>query len=400
MEKILIVSNYYPPEKGAAANRIEQMALKLSQYYEVSVICPLGNYPEGRLFGQYRGKFSVTENQKNVIVKRLWIYPSNSKNIAKRLLSIQSFSSVLFLRLLFGKLPKKVIVQSPPLLLSFIAVSALKIRRRKIILNVSDLWPMAALELKVMRHGSFSHKFALFLESFIYRNADVVLGQSEEILTHVRKVVPSKNVHLYRNFPDHTEPFRFRDSSEANRLSQSDGKIKLFYAGLLGVAQGVLESCQKMDLADTNIEFHIFGDGAEKSEIGKYIADHPEKNIVFHGMVDRKVLHKKLEEFDIAYVPLATRIYGSVPSKIFEYGALGMPILYFGGGEGEDIVRENDLGWVASVENFDALNSVLKQISENGKSALSPMKTRVLETAKRHFNLDSQLQKLISEGVF
>lgn len=391
MEEILIVSNYYPPEKGAAANRIEQMALKLSGHFKVSVICPLGNYPEGRLFQQYRGKFSVVENQKDVVIKRLWIYPSNSKNVAKRLLSIFSFSSVLFVELLFGKLPKKVIVQSPPLLLSFIAILALSIRRRKIILNVSDLWPMAALELKVMQHGSVSHKFALFLERFIYKNADVVLGQSEEILTHVRQMIPEKNAHLYRNFPDHAEAFEFRES---------DGKIRLFYAGLLGVAQGVLESCEKMHLAGLNIEFHIFGDGAEKSDIEKYIANHPEKNIVFHGMVDRKVLHKKLEGFDIAYVPLATRIYGSVPSKIFEYGALGMPILYFGGGEGEDIVRENDLGWVAPVENFDELNAVLKGISDSGKSAISPMKISILETAKRNFDLNSQLENLISEGVF
>ncbi|RZJ27204.1 MAG: glycosyltransferase WbuB [Flavobacterium sp.] len=390
-EEILIVSNYYPPEKGAAANRIEQMALKLSEYYSVSVICPLGNYPEGKLFAEYRGKFSATEIQNGVTVKRLWIYPSNSKNIAKRILSILSFSSVLFFRLLLGKLPKKAIVQSPPLLLSFIAVLTLSIRRRKIILNISDLWPMAALELKVMQHGALSHKFALFLEKFIYRNADVILGQSKEILTHVREIVPSKNCHLYRNFPDHTEAFAF---------TETDGKIRLFYAGLLGVAQGVLESCQRMDLAGTNIEFHIFGNGAEKAEIESYIAKHPEKNIVFHGMVDRKALHKKLEGFDIAYVPLATRIYGSVPSKIFEYSALGMPILYFGGGEGEDIVRESNLGWVAEVENFDQLNSILKSISESGKTALVPMKKQVLESAKRNFNLDVQLKALISEGIF
>lgn len=391
MEEILIVSNYYPPEKGAAANRIEQMALKLSQRYAVSVICPLGNYPEGKLFAQYRGKFSVTENQKNVTVNRLWIYPSNSKNIAKRLLSIASFSTVLFVKLLLGKLPQKVIVQSPPLLLSFIAVLALKIRSRKIILNVSDLWPMAALELKVMKHGSFSHKFALLLEKFIYKNATLVLGQSDEILAHVRTIVPSKSVHLYRNFPDHKDVFEFRQSDSGN--------IKMFYAGLLGVAQGVLESCEKMQIP-ANVEFHIFGDGAEKSEIEKYIASHREKNIVFHGMVDRKVLHAKLEEFDIAYVPLATRIYGSVPSKIFEYGALGMPILYFGGGEGEDIVRKNRLGWVAEVEDFGRLNQVLSDISSVGKTALQPMKKEILETAKRNFNLDKQLQQLIAEGVF
>ena len=97
MKEILIISNYYPPEKGAAANRIEQLALKLKQNnYTVSVICPLGNYPKGELFTEYKGKFLVTEKRQDILVKRLWIYPSNSKNIVIRLLSIFSFSGVLF----------------------------------------------------------------------------------------------------------------------------------------------------------------------------------------------------------------------------------------------------------------------------------------------------------------
>jgi len=92
MDEILIISNYYPPEKGAAANRIEQLALKLHQNnYKVSVICPLGNYPKGELFPEYKGKFSVTETRDNITVKRLWIYPSVSKNILVRILSVLSF---------------------------------------------------------------------------------------------------------------------------------------------------------------------------------------------------------------------------------------------------------------------------------------------------------------------
>jgi hypothetical protein len=147
MEEILIISNYYPPEKGAAANRIEQLALKLHQNnYKVSVICPLANYPKGELFPEYKGKFSVTENLQNIIVKRLWIYPSVSKNILKRTLSVLSFSTGLFFYLLFQKTPHKVVVQSPPLLLSFISVFVLSLKRKKIILNVSDLWPLAAIE--------------------------------------------------------------------------------------------------------------------------------------------------------------------------------------------------------------------------------------------------------------
>ena len=107
MEEITIISNYYPPEKGAAANRIEQLAKKLHQKnYKVIVICPLGNYPKGELFPEYKGKFSVTENRNNIIVKRLWIYPSISKNIFVRILSVLSFSLNLFFYLLFKKTSK------------------------------------------------------------------------------------------------------------------------------------------------------------------------------------------------------------------------------------------------------------------------------------------------------
>ena len=132
MENILIISNYYPPEKGAAANRIEQLALKLSQNnYKVSVVCPLANYPKGELFPEYKGKFSVTENRDNITVKRLWIFPSVSKNILVRILSVLSFSLSLFFYLLFKKTPHKVVVQSPPLLLSFISVLVLSWKKKE-----------------------------------------------------------------------------------------------------------------------------------------------------------------------------------------------------------------------------------------------------------------------------
>jgi len=395
MNDILIISNYYPPEKGAAANRIEQLALKLNQNgYEVSVISPLPNYPKGELFPEYKGRFSVTEKIQNITLKRLWIYPSNSSNIFKRIVSTFSFSSVLFFYLLFAKTPKKVIVQSPPLLLSFVSVFALWIKRKKIILNVSDLWPTAAIELQVLKKNSISHKILLFIERFIYKKATHIFGQSHEIIDHIHSIFPEKKCFLYRNYPDHFVENVIPENDNSNE------PIKLFYAGLLGVAQGVFELIQQLNLENLNVELHIFGDGAEKAQIVNYMNENPMQKIIFHGMLDRNVLHEKLMRLDIALVPLKTRIYGSVPSKIFEYSALGFPILYFGGGEGESIVEENNLGWVVPVEDFKGLNVALQKISETGKDKIQSMKNTIFLHAKSNFNLDQQMKNLIENDAF
>lgn len=393
MEELLIITNYYPPEKGAAANRMEQLALKLNQNnYAVFVVCPLGNYPEGKLFQEYKGKFSIKENRKGIAVKRLWIYPSVSKNVLIRVFSVLSFSFGLFFYLLFKKTPRKVLVQSPPLLLSFISVFVLSLKKKKIIVNVSDLWPLAAIELNAMKEDSFSHKLSLFMERYIYKKASVLLGQSNEIIEHIHSIFPEKNCFLYRNFPD--------QNNSLIEPKEEGQPIKIFYAGLLGIAQGVLELCKKIDWKTHNVEFHIYGDGAEKQEINNLILSGELKNVFFHGIVNREVLHEKIKAYDVALVPLKARIYGSVPSKIFEYSSLGFPILYFGGGEGEKLVAENNLGWVAKVGNYFELNSAITTISKLTKTELFEMKKEVLETSKKAFDLDKQMKFLLREKAF
>jgi glycosyltransferase involved in cell wall biosynthesis len=353
----------------------------------------LGNYPKGELFPEYKGKLSVSENRNNITIKRLWIYPSVSKNILVRIVSVLSFSMSLFFYLLFKKTPKKVVVQSPPLLLSYISVLVLSFKNKKIILNVSDLWPLAAIELEALKSGSFSHKISLYFERYIYKKATLILGQSNEIITHVKTICPKKECFLYRNYPDH-------HVAEIALKTSENQPIKIFYAGLLGVAQGVLELCEKIDLKDLTIELHLFGDGAEKNQIESLILSQKEPKIFFHGMMERNALHETLKTFDIAIVPLKTRIYGSVPSKIFEYASLGFPILYFGGGEGENIVNENKLGWVAEVGNYEDLNEKLNAIALLEKHELDVMKKAIFTDAQHVFDLDKQIKTLISKGVF
>jgi len=88
------------------------------------------------------------------------------------------------------------------------------------------------------KKGSLSHSSSLFLERFIYKKASVILGQSLEIITHIHSLFPNKKCYLYRNYPDH--------KIEEMPLETIEGQpIKIFYAGLLGIAQGVFELCEK-----------------------------------------------------------------------------------------------------------------------------------------------------------
>ena len=166
------------------------------------------------------------------------------------------------------------------------------------------------------------------------------------------------------------------------------------------MAQGIFELCQNVNLENLNIELHIFGDGADKIKIQELIFAKKNSQIFFHGMLERIELHTQLKKMDIAIVPLKTRIYGSVPSKIFEYSALGFPILYCGGGEGSEIVQENNLGWVAEVGNYASLNDNILEISKLNKQSFFTLKENVFSISKTKFDLKNQMQFLMENNIF
>lgn len=383
MKDILIITSYFPPETGAASNRIFHLSTGLEkQHFKVSVITPLPNYPKGRIFDGYRGKFKQTTIENNLIIHRLWLYASNSKNKLLRLFAMTSYSLSLIWFFIWNKIPKTVIVQSPPLLVAFTCMLCLRRKKRKLILNVSDLWPIAGLELGAFKKN-FSYKMLEKIERFNYKKADLILGQSNEILTHIKSLFPNKETFLYRNYPDFTLP-------DLIEQSISDEKITVVYAGLLGVAQGIYKLCESLNY--TNIVFHIYGAGSEQQQIINFISENPNLQIIYHGEVSRNELHKALISYDITIIPLLNRIYGSVPSKIFEYARLGLPMLYFGGGEGEDIIKQHQLGWVAEAGNYSHLNTTIQNLS---KDELGLKKRDLIQqTAKENFDFNSQLLKL------
>ena len=350
--KIAILTQYYKPEMGAPQNRLYEMAVGLKKCgADITIITGMPNYPTGKIFKEYRGKWFCKESLDEIDVFRFWLFASNVKRVLPRVLSMLSFSfSVLFsLKYVRKKRFDFIIVESPPLTLGVSGYFLSKTCKSKMIMNISDLWPLSARELGVLTDGVI-YRILEKLECFLYKKSVACMGQSQEIVSYVSQHGASQ-AYLFRNG---VTPERFQNISNKKK---TNGNLIIVYAGLLGVAQGILEICQKIDFKSLGAEFHIYGAGGEQYLIEEFLMTNSERGIFFHGRVSRDEIPGLLKQADVTLIPLVKNIFGAVPSKIYESMAAGVPILFAGEGEGQKLIenikliRSNDIDMLRKREN-------------------------------------------------
>ncbi len=388
-KKIKILTSFFPPEKGAASHRILTTAKELCFHgFDVSVITTLANYPTGRLFDGYKNMLFKKEKVNGIDCIRCWVYPSNSNNPIVRILSMLSycFSLLFLIPFLALNRPDIMIIQTPPLLPAVTGVLISKLLRIKVVLNVSDIWPLTAVELGAMRDKSFLFKLFSIIENIMYKFSDAIIGQSNETCSYMKQK-SKKPIFLYRNL---TKPnFKQIDNSKV-----SNTKKKIVYAGLLGLAQGVFNICKNIDFKSLDVEFHIFGEGIEKNSIENFIQQNSECNIFLHQTINKDEMQNELLSYDATIIPLTKNIYGAFPSKITMAMAAGLPIFFSGDGEGFKIVDEFKLGYVSKAGNLNALEKNIIEFSKLNHQQINLMKINIINVVKKDFNYADQQSKL------
>lgn len=386
--KVLIVSFYYEPEVGAAPSRITNLAKGLkASGMDVDVLTCLPNYPKGRIFKGYRRHFSMQETMDGINVYRYWTYATVSKNPLKRVLAMTAFATTLWAFACRRKLIKsydRIIIQSPPILVAASAIVLFKkCYHKHTLLNISDLWPMSAVELGFMREGSLSHRIMCCIERFMYRSADAVMGQSSEIVEHVRNMFPQKRTFLYRNLqPTHIEGH-----------AKPRGKVlKIVYAGLFGVAQDMLSLLRSINFAELGVEMHLYGGGNQMNAIEEYITQ-GDKNIYYHGYVSKQQISQELRKYDLSIIPLAAHIHGAVPSKIFDLLPEGIPVLFSGEGEGARIVEEYGFGLVSTHGDYTALAQNIRTFVNMTDEEYAAYVNNCLSASQDTFSFTRQMER-------
>jgi glycosyltransferase involved in cell wall biosynthesis len=376
---------------GAPQSRLLETAIGLKNNgWKVIVITALPNYPTGKIFRHYKKRFFTKETFNEIQVWRYLLYSSNSKKSVPRILSMLSFSLIVLFSLFKVKKfkPDYIFTESPPLTLGVSGLLLAKFSRSKHILNVSDLWPLSAFELGAISNG-FLYKKLEALESFLYKKSFACTGQSQEIINCVAKKGATRTL-LFRNGVD-TSRFPLLNDTD---FKGSHLKIRIVYAGLLGIAQGIFELCKNIDFDAVNCEFHIYGQGSEKKHIALFLSRNSNKGIYLHEPIERNLIPETLVSFDATIIPLIKPIFGAVPSKIYEAMAAGLPIIFSGGGEGATIIKKYDLGWICNPSDFNDIKSVLLKLSEMPINELIERRKRAITIASKVFDRKIQIGNL------
>ncbi|MFN4122187.1 MAG: glycosyltransferase family 4 protein [Flavobacteriales bacterium] len=337
--RILILTQYFPPETGAPQNRLFEIASRLVKAGdEVTVLTAMPNYPKNQIFSDYKGKLFFREEMDGIKLFRAWIYVGKSRSVMARLFNYFSFVFTSLLRGLFirGRYDY-VLCESPPLFLGITAVILSRFKRARLIFNVSDLWPESAEKL-----GIISNKVVLRmaerLELWLYRKSSVISGQTQGIVANISSRTDRKDIIWLPNGVD-SDLYDPNKETGAWRQEQGflDSDFLIFYAGIIGYAQGleVIVKAAGMLREEPNIKFILIGDGPEKEKLMAMTRNAGLNNLVFLPNQPKAKMPAIIKACDASVIPLKRLplFLGAIPSKLFEVLAMKKPILL--GVEGE-----------------------------------------------------------------
>jgi glycosyltransferase involved in cell wall biosynthesis len=351
--KILILTQYFPPETGAPQNRLFEIASRLVQAGdEVTVLTAMPNYPKNEVFSSYKGKLFCKEEMSGMQIFRAWIYVGKSRAVMARLFNYFSFVFTSLLRGLFirGRYDY-VLCESPPLFLGITAVLLSRFKRAKLIFNVSDLWPESAEKLGIISNKTLL-RMAERLELWLYRRSSVISGQTQGIVANISSRTGRKDVIW---LPNGVDPDIYNPERESSDWRKQQGfqekDFLVFYAGIIGHAQGleVIVKAAAILREEPYIKFVLIGDGPEKNKLMELAKENGLKNVFFIPNQPKAAMPAIVHACDASVIPLKRLplFLGAIPSKLFEVLAMKKPILLGVEGEAKQLFIDEGKGGLA-----------------------------------------------------
>ena len=373
--KIIIHTDEYYPTPQACSYRMQTMAEEfVNEGNEVTVITSSTNVENG-----------VVGDRKERILYSPAIRMKKKTTIMRMLNNLSFGISSIFTACKVGN-ADIVITTSPPPLISIAGFIIAKTKGAKLIYDVRDIWPDVALEMVSFSEDSLYCKIFRMITNFMYKHSDMVTtvspGKVKKLQDHVSSVCQNdikaiEKIKLVGNgFDTNVENFDIDD--ELIKRYDLKNVFTCVYIGNIGLAQGL---GILLDIAEQTkhkeIQFLLFGKGAEEEKLKKQAMERGLDNVHFCGVLPHEKVNTLLSYSKLSFIPFKnSNMKDSIPTKIYEALGIGCPVFLVAEGDSCDIVNNSKLGKSVSpdfsidfVKSFDEMIDNYSEYIKNRNNA-------------------------------
>lgn len=367
--------------------------------HELHVVTSLPWYRKHQVEQGWSGALWRVEKTNWGSITRVQPFAGKTKsNLLRRAVGFILFSYLVGLRALFaGKVWRRVdgvLAMSPPLTLGLIGWHTKLFRGGKLVFNIQDIFPDAAIET-----GAITNKkiisFASWLERTSYKCSDSVVLLSDDLANNVQSKLEQKfhkRVKVIPNFVDTQAITPMSRMTKYRTELRIDDALVVMYAGNVGFSQS-LEMLVSAARELPQLIFVINGEGAARESLKK--SAHGLSNVRFGDYQDVSRLSEVLATGDIHVVPLKRGLGSvSVPSKTYSILASGRPVLAAVDLDTEvpRILAAANAGVCVEPDNSAAFISALRAMTLDPKT-LSEMGERGRKWVENHASPASVAQR-------
>lgn len=368
--RVVFLTHYFPPEGNAPASRVYEICKRwVAAGHRVTVVTGAPNNPTGVVYPGYKNKLYQRETIDGIDVVRVWTYIAANRGRIRRSLNFLTYMLSAILAGLCLKRPDVYIATSPQFFCG-IAGAVLKVlKARPFILEIRDIWPESIAAVGAMK-TRWILRILEWMERWMYRRATriVTVGDGYKVQL-VARGVPAEKIGIVTNGVD-TDLFRpLEPSAEIRRRHGLDKQFICAYVGTIGMASGldiVLRAADQIKRAGRkDVVFMLVGDGAVLPELRNEAHDMGLDNVIFTGRLGKKEVPLYLATVDACLIHLRKKdLFRYVlPSKIFEAGGMGRPIIMGVEGCAADLVRQMGGGLLIEPENDKQLIDAVQKLA-------------------------------------
>lgn len=374
--RILIYSyNYHPEPIGIAPLMTELAEGLVQQGHEVRVVTAMPNYPQRRIYDEYKGKLYMTEKKKGVAVQRNYVWIRPNPGLLDRIMLDASFVLISLVHALKGLRPDVILLTVPPLPVAVPAAMLGWLHRCPVILNLQDILPEAAVHTGLLTNKRMIRIFE-GLEKFAYWSATKISVISDGFVDNlVGKGVPENKIVLIPNWVDinFIQPLP-KEESPFRKAHQLNGKFVVLYSGNIGRTQpltALIDAAARLKHIP-EIAVVIVGEEKALQDLELYRQKIDATNVLLLPFQPRKELPQMLAAADIGMVMQKENVISfNMPSKIQLLLASGRPIIASvpSTGTAAKAVQQSKGGIVVPPEDSEALAAAILDLYKNPDKA-------------------------------